>query len=129
MRHSIRTMLCLALFATLTSGCASAVRTLVPELVPVERPEPPTVLMQGCPAPPAMPPLSSFPANDARPLVAVMTEQVDAGDRCRIVVDGWKAWDTCMRLRAKNSEAACPVLESIIKQLGPPDLPAPKPML
>ncbi|MBX9943469.1 MAG: hypothetical protein K2Y40_05265 [Reyranella sp.] len=75
-----------------------------------------------------MPPLSALPRNDARPRVAILTEQIDAGDRCRIVVDGWKAWDVCMRLRVKNPEAACPVLEQIIQQLKPPDMPAPAPL-
>ncbi len=97
---------------------------LVPELVAVERPPPPTELSLGCPAAPPMPPRSSFPANDARPLVAVFTEQISAGDQCRIVVDGWKAWDTCMRLRQKNPAAECPVLDAIVRQLTPPPAPA-----
>lgn len=120
-------MLCLALLPTLIAGCGSVVKTLVPQLEQVERPEPPAVLKTACPVPPAMPPLESFPPNDARPLVAEMTLQIDAGDRCRIVVDGWKAWDVCMRLRAKDEKAECPVLDGILQQLKPADAP-PRPL-
>lgn len=133
MRRSIRTMSCLALLLTLTIGCSSAGKSLMPQLEAVERPPPPAVLMVGCPAPPPVPPRSSFPANDARPLVAIVTEQISAGDQCRTVVDGWKAWDVCMRMRVTNPEAACPVLQSVINQLKPPDMlyfsiePAPPP--
>ena len=100
----------------------------MPQLEAVDRPTPPAVLMVGCPAAPPVPPRSSLPPNDARPLVAIVIEQISAGDQCRTVVDGWKAWDNCMRLRVKNSEAACPVLQSIINQLKPPDVPAPAPL-
>jgi len=118
-------MLCLALSTILISGCGSVGKILVPQLEQVERPEPPTILKEGCPAPPPMPHLSELPRNDARPRVAILNEQIDAGDRCRIVVHGWSAWDVCMRLRAKNAAAACPVLDSIIKQLAPADVPRP----
>lgn len=53
---------------------------------------------------------------------------VSAGDQCRTVVDGWKAWDNCMRLRVKNPDAVCPVLQSIINQLKLPDMPASVPL-
>ncbi len=118
------TMSCLALLLILTTGCA-AVSHLVPDPKPVERPEPPAVLTKGCPASPPMPPRSALPRNDVRPIVAVMAQQIDAGDICRIVVDGWKAWDTCMRLRLKDPAAACPVLDAIVQQLTPPPAPAP----
>lgn len=121
------TALCLASLPILTTNCAGGIR-LVPDLKTVERPEPPAVLTQGCPVRPPMPPRRSLPANDVRPLVAVMAQQIDAGDQCRIVVDGWKAWDTCMRLRLKNQAAACPVLDAIVQQLTPPDLPPPQPL-
>lgn len=120
----------LALSLIPMTGCGSVVRTLVPQVEQTDRPEPPAVLTSGCPAPPPMPPRSAFPANDVRPLVAVMTEQIGAGDQCRTVVDGWKAWDTCMRLRLKNAAAACPVLEGILEQLAPPPADAPpKPLV
>ena len=69
---------------------------------------------------PGAAPCSALPANDVRPLVAVMNEQIGAGELCRTVVYGWKAWDTCMRLRLKNPEAICPVLDGILRELAPP---------
>lgn len=123
---SAATTSCLALSLTLTTGCGSVVRTLVPQVEQVDRPDPPAVLIQGCPAAPAMPARADLPANDIRPLVAIFVDQVDAGDQCRIVVDGWKAWDVCMRLRLKDKAAACPVLDAIVQQLETP--PAPRPL-
>ena len=123
MRPSLRQtiMSCLALLPIATTGCSSVGKLLVPELVNVERPLPDAVLMQGCPAPPPMPPRSALPSNDVRPLVAVLMDQVGAGDQCRTVVEGWKAWDDCMRVRTKDAKAACPALEAILEQLKPPD--------
>lgn len=74
-----------------------------------------------------MPPRSSLPANDARPLIAILNDQVGSGDRCRIVVQGWNAWDACMRLRLKDRAAACPALDAILQQLTPADAP-PRPL-
>ena len=130
MRRSISaaTMLCLALSPIATIGCTSIVKTLVPQAEQVDRPEPPAVLTQGCPPAPPMPPRSALPPNDVRPLVAVLMDQVGAGDQCRTVVEGWKAWDTCMRLRQKNAAAACPVLDGILQQLAPAPAQPPAPL-
>lgn len=123
LRNAI-TASCLVSLLTLTTNCA-AVSHLVPDPKPVLPPDPPAVLTRACPARPPMPPRASLPRNDVRPLVAVMAQQIDAGDQCRIVVDGWKAWDTCMRLRHKDPAAACPVLDAIVRQLSPPPGPVP----
>ena len=122
---AITTMSCLAFLLTLTTGCGNVLRQVVPELVNVERPEPDPILKHGCPPPPPMPPRASLPARDVRPLVAEMAKQVDRGDQCAIVVEGWKAWDLCMRARAKKSDAACPDLDAILRRLGPPPMVPP----
>lgn len=94
-------------------------RQLVPQLEPVDRPDPDPVLLKGCPPPPVLPPRSSLPANDVRPLIAILAQRGDRGEQCAIVVEGWKAWDVCMRIRTKDPKAACPDLDAIVRQLQP----------
>ena len=118
------TMSCLVLLPMAMTACGSVER-LLPDYRPSERPEAPATLATGCPAPPPMPPRSALPRNDARPIVAVLLQQVDAGDQCRIVAEGWKAWDACMRARTKDPKADCPALDAILQQLPAPD-PVPR---
>ena len=108
----------LVLSLIFTTSC-SVVDRLVPDLKPVDRPAPPAVLKEGCPPAPLLPPRSAFPPNDVRPLVAALAAQIDPGDQCRIVVDGWKAWDACMRIRLFDPKAACPMLDQVLGRLAP----------
>ena len=116
---SVITASFLALSLITTTSC-SVVERLVPDLKQVDRPEVPTVLKVGCPPAPLLPPRSAFPPNDVRPLVAALAAQIDPGDQCRIVVDGWKAWDACMRIRLFDPKAACPVLDEVLGRLPAP---------